>query len=215
MAVISVVWDKRLGLGWAYSDLRMKTETAQWHETLSNEIARIILERRGEVTIAGVSRQVGASPTLCREAFSDFAGETIDHFCRRIRIERAAVMLAQGKDQVGEIGVEVGYATASGFTRGFNAHFHCNPSTFQNLNPNSLTFPSYASSECLEPLGDRIDIGVYTGIGAVTTFCYDGFRLLERQNPLQPTQEHLSPRSSADVCEAILRSRDEDPNRNA
>lgn len=185
----------------------MKIDTAQQHEQIAIQILRHIIQNRGKVSLSGVTGLVGASERLCQQAFIEFTGEGIDDYCRRLRLELAAELLSRGDDPVWQVALETGYSSVPGFDHAFRSHYDCTPSTFRELNPAGVTFPSYAYDQGFEPGQERVEIGVYTGFAQITTFTYDLIGLTERQTPDGMRHTRGASRRGNAICHAILGER--------
>lgn len=77
-----------------------------------------------------LARLVGCSAHHLSRSFSESAGTTISRHLRRLRIERAASLLASGRFNVSEAAVEVGYQSLSHFSKAFLEEKGCLPSKF-------------------------------------------------------------------------------------
>lgn len=185
----------------------MKSDTAEQHESIARHVAKLILEAHGNVSAHSLFRRVGASETVCRNAFVDFTGESLDEFSRRVRLERAACLLTGSTDPIWEVAANSGYSSNSTLDRSFRSHFGCSPSMFRKLNDGRIEFPSFAYVYGFEPGRERFDIGVYTGFAQITTFTYDAYRLLERQKPDGSRQVYA--RRGMSICDAILAEQEE------
>ena len=180
----------------------MKPETAARHEEIAGQVVRLILEAHGNVSVGVLCAEVGTSETICRGAFLDLTGETIEEFSRRVRLERAACLLSGSGAPVWEIALDCGYSSSSTLDRPFGSHFGCSPLPFRELNPGAVYFPSFAYEYGFEPGRERVDVGVYTGFAQITTFTYDAFRLLEKQTP--DGLNYFSARNGNAIYTAIL-----------
>jgi AraC-like DNA-binding protein len=81
-------------------------------------------------TLEALGREVGCSPFYLSRTFSKELGVTIPQFIRRLRLERAADLLREGKMNVTEVALEVGYNSLSHFSQAFHQHFGCCPGLF-------------------------------------------------------------------------------------
>jgi AraC-like DNA-binding protein len=77
-----------------------------------------------------LGRRVGCSPSYLSRQFSEATGLTIQQYLRQARLERAADLLRQGKHNVTEAALEVGYNSLSHFTVAFRETFGCCPGLF-------------------------------------------------------------------------------------
>jgi AraC-like DNA-binding protein len=77
-----------------------------------------------------IGRAVGCSPFYLSRTFSREMGMTIPQYLRRIRIEKAAELLASGKYNVTEAALEVGYSSLSHFSQAFCQMMGCCPALY-------------------------------------------------------------------------------------
>ncbi|CAL2080310.1 AraC family transcriptional regulator [Tenacibaculum sp. 190524A05c] len=59
--------------------------------------------------------------------------ETIGHYLKRIKLEKAAEYLKYSFDEVSDIAIAVGYADLPTFSKAFKNHFGCSPTHYRNL----------------------------------------------------------------------------------
>lgn len=78
-------------------------------------------------TLASVARSVGMSAFQFARVFSELAGSPPHQYLLRVRLDRAAKMLLDGKS-VTETCFDVGFSNLSHFTRSFQRKFGCPPS---------------------------------------------------------------------------------------
>lgn len=77
-----------------------------------------------------LGRLVGCSPYYLSRQFSDATGLTIQQFLRQARLEQAAEFLREGKHNVTEAALAVGYSSLSHFTMAFREAFGCCPGLY-------------------------------------------------------------------------------------
>lgn len=77
-----------------------------------------------------MGRKVGCSPFYLSRIFSQEMEMTIPQYLRRIRMERAAELLASGKFNVTEAALEVGYSSLSHFSQAFCQTIGCCPNLY-------------------------------------------------------------------------------------
>src|SRR5277367_202351 len=89
---------------------------------------------RGHLTdppdIEALGAQVGCSPFYLSRLFSKEMRMTIPQYVRQIRIERAAELLLEGRHNVTEAAMEVGYSSLSHFSKAFCTTIGCCPALF-------------------------------------------------------------------------------------
>jgi AraC-like DNA-binding protein len=66
-------------------------------------------------------------------------GRSIFQHLRELRLERAAALLCEGKMQITQIALEVGYASPSHFTSAFRETFGCCPGLYPLQTPTQRT----------------------------------------------------------------------------
>jgi AraC-like DNA-binding protein len=93
------------------------------------EAVRQCFERRYAEThsLTSISRSVGMSPFQFARVFSELAGLPPHRYLLKVRLDRSAKMLLDGKP-VTETCVDVGFSNLSHFTRSFHRRFGCLPS---------------------------------------------------------------------------------------
>jgi len=97
-------------------------------------VARVItLLERGlsePPSLATIAKAVGCSPFYLSRTFSRETGMSIPQYLRRIRMEKAAELLATGKFNVTEVAMEVGYSSLSHFSQAFCQVVGCCPALY-------------------------------------------------------------------------------------
>lgn len=79
-----------------------------------------------------LAAQAGCSRHYLSRTFSEVTGTTISQYLRRLRIEQAAILLATGDLNVGEVAEEVGYQSMSHFSKAFSHEKGCLPSKYNH-----------------------------------------------------------------------------------
>ena len=112
----------------------MKSSMADHLERM-NRVQRYIQEHVGEtLRLEIVARVACYSPFHFHRIFQAYAGETLNAYVRRLRLERAAHQLCHSRREVTDIALDAGYETPSAFTKAFTQHFGRSPSTFRKSN---------------------------------------------------------------------------------
>ena len=65
--------------------------------------------------------------------FTAATGESVWHYIRRLRLERAARKLRMGATDIGEVAFAAGYATHAAFSKAFKEQYGLSPSAFRQL----------------------------------------------------------------------------------
>jgi AraC-like DNA-binding protein/effector-binding domain-containing protein len=85
----------------------------------------------GDVSLSGISTRAGWSPFHLHRAFRDVAHETPKQYTLRLRLERAAALLAVSDVSVLSIALATGFRSHEVFTRAFRRRFQCTPVVFR------------------------------------------------------------------------------------
>jgi AraC family transcriptional regulator len=80
-----------------------------------------------------LGRQAGCSPFYLSRTFSREMGMTIPQYLRQARMERAAELLRQGRHNVTEAAMEVGYSSLSHFSQAFCQTIGCCPNLYPEM----------------------------------------------------------------------------------
>ncbi len=80
--------------------------------------------------LLALGRQVGCSPFHLSRTFSQELGMTIPKYLRKLRMERAGMLLRTGKFNVTEAAMEVGYSSLSHFSQAFCQTMGCCPNLY-------------------------------------------------------------------------------------
>jgi AraC-like DNA-binding protein len=81
-------------------------------------------------TLKELGRMIGCSPYYLSRTFSKETGMTIPIYLRQIRMERAADLLKQGRHNVTEAAMQVGYNSLSHFSQAFCEVMGCCPGLY-------------------------------------------------------------------------------------
>jgi len=108
------------------------------------------------------------SPFHFHRIFQAVTGETLNTHVRRVRLERAALLMKTSpRKRITEVAIEAGFAGASEFSRAFKSHFGKAPSAWDRRTPleNSKICKapeglSYYSLEELENWGANVEVHV-------------------------------------------------------
>ena len=100
-------------------------------EERTTQAKRLLSENLAEPpSLKELGRRVGCSPYYLSRTFSQEAGMTIPQYLRQIRMERAAELLRDGRWNVTEAALEVGYNSISHFSQAFCQTMGCCPAMY-------------------------------------------------------------------------------------
>jgi AraC family transcriptional regulator len=87
------------------------------------------------LSLEAIGREVGCSPFHLSRTFSREMGMSIPQYLRKLRMERAAELLREGKHNVTEAALEVGYSSLSHFSQAFCQTMGCCPGLYPLKTP--------------------------------------------------------------------------------
>ncbi len=82
--------------------------------------------------VDGLATLVNMSPSAFHRAFKDVTASSPIQYIKKLRLDKARGLLAEGGFRVNEAATEVGYESATQFSREFKRHFGTTPATFIN-----------------------------------------------------------------------------------
>jgi AraC family transcriptional regulator len=110
----------------------VKTETRTFYETaVETTIARIAGMLDDALDLHALAKAAGLSPFHFHRIFRGMVGETPLEMHRRLRLERAAVQLAETETAVTSIAFDAGWETHEAFTRAFKQAYGDSPSAYR------------------------------------------------------------------------------------
>jgi AraC family transcriptional regulator len=107
------------------------TANEKYEQALVNTLVYIQTHLEDELTLETLAARAGFSPHHFHRTFTQFVGEPVKEYIRRLRLERAAYRLKISADAVLEIALEAGFKNHESFTRAFTRQFGLTPSAFR------------------------------------------------------------------------------------
>ncbi len=102
----------------------------QNHERVARVIAVLREDLASTPSLEEIGRRVGCSQFYLSRIFSQEMGSSIFQYLRALRMERAAELLREGKMNVTQVSLEVGYNSPSHFSTAFHETFGCCPGLY-------------------------------------------------------------------------------------
>ena len=102
----------------------------QNHERVQRVIAVLKENLATPPPLEAIGRRVGCSHFYLSRIFSQEMGRGVFQYLRSLRMERAAELLREGKMNVTQVAMEVGYASPSHFSTAFHETFGCCPGLY-------------------------------------------------------------------------------------
>lgn len=114
--------------------------------------AKITKDLSTTLDLEELARLAGLSPFHFHRVFRAFCGETLGQHVRRLRLERAALLLRHSDRGVTDVALAVGYESPAAFSRAFERHFSASPSQWRVLAETGLTADGKSPVGTLAPI---------------------------------------------------------------
>jgi AraC family transcriptional regulator, regulatory protein of adaptative response / methylphosphotriester-DNA alkyltransferase methyltransferase len=109
-----------------------RLSTTRLRTSLFEEAARIVEHEYAEqLSLDDIARRVASSRRQLQRAFAEVGGTTFREHLAKVRMRRAAAMLAAGSMPVREVARRVGYRQPAQFAKAFRRHVGVAPSAYR------------------------------------------------------------------------------------
>ena len=108
------------------------TANPKYEQALVSTLIHIQTHLHEELPLGELAGRVGFSPFHFHRIFTEYVGEPVKEYVRRLRLENSAYRLKISRDPVVRIALEAGFKTHESFTRAFKKQFGASPKTFRN-----------------------------------------------------------------------------------
>ena len=114
------------------SSCKMDENLRSYDELLLERITKCVEENMEEESfnVSSLALQVGVEQKQLYRKVKQFTGMSPVNYIRKLRMKKAAILLAQQKFTVSEVMYLVGYSNASHFARCFTQEYGMSPKTF-------------------------------------------------------------------------------------
>jgi signal transduction histidine kinase/ligand-binding sensor domain-containing protein/CheY-like chemotaxis protein/AraC-like DNA-binding protein len=75
-------------------------------------------------------KELGISKSVLYSKLKSIAGQTVNEFIRIIRLKKSTILLLEGKLNINQVSSEVGFNSASYYTKSFTSHFGLSPKEY-------------------------------------------------------------------------------------
>src|SRR5439155_8703898 len=111
---------------------RQRTDTAQMHRRWSERVKLLLAQQpEAKFSLAEIARKVYCSPFHLSRIFRATVGSSIHQYQLRLRLALALDRLADGAEDLTELGLALGFSSHSHFTAAFQQAFGLSPSRFR------------------------------------------------------------------------------------
>jgi AraC family transcriptional regulator len=90
----------------------------------------ILSRYREPLSLSSIAASCGVAPATLCENFPRVAGMPVWKYVRRLRLQEAALALAEGAEDLSGLALDLGFSSHSHFAQAFRAHFGATPSGF-------------------------------------------------------------------------------------
>jgi len=119
------------------SDARLDLRSARRAAAIDAARSYILSRYREQLSLAEIAAACGmASSTLC-ESFPRVAGVPVWRYVQRLRLQDAALALAEGVEDLSALALDLGFSSHSHFAQAFRAQFGQTPSQFRAGRPSA------------------------------------------------------------------------------
>ena len=116
-------------------DARMRLNRAEYARRMNRVLDHIGRHLEGPLELAELADVANFSRFHFHRVFTAWMGETVAEYARRVRLERAAHLLARGGETVLEIALATGFGSGEAFARAFKQQFGCTPTQWRDATP--------------------------------------------------------------------------------
>jgi AraC family transcriptional regulator len=102
----------------------------KYQQALIATLVYIQTHLEDELTLERLAGRAGFSPFHFHRVFSEFVGEPVKEYIRRLRLERGAYRLKISQDPIVRIALDSGFKTHETFTRAFAASLASTQASF-------------------------------------------------------------------------------------
>lgn len=114
----------------------MARKTNQYEDRVNRVLDYIGEHLDGDLSLTTLSAVACFSPFHFHRIFQAITGETLNNHVRRVRLERAAVLMkASPRKRITDVAIETGFAGTAEFSRAFKSHFDRAPSSWDRHSP--------------------------------------------------------------------------------
>ncbi|HEY5892752.1 MAG TPA: AraC family transcriptional regulator [Chthoniobacterales bacterium] len=114
----------------ADEDLFCNRQKRQSRDRVQRVIALLKEDLISPPSLEEIGRRVGCSHFYLSRVFSQEVGKTIFQYLRDLRMEKAAELLREGRLNVTQVALEVGYSSPSHFSTAFHEVYGCCPGLY-------------------------------------------------------------------------------------
>ena len=107
-----------------------------YEERVNRVLDYIASHLEGDLSLTRLSEVGCFSRFHFHRIFQGITHETLNAHVRRVRLERAALLLrASPRKRITDVAIETGFAGTAEFSRAFKSHFHCTASSWDRRSP--------------------------------------------------------------------------------
>ena len=113
-----------------------RAATVRHRTSLFEEATSIVeMEFASDLSLDDIARRVASSRRQLQRAYAEIGNTTFREHLTRVRMDRAAALLADKGLTVREVARRVGYRQPAQFAKAFRRHHGASPSTYRSRRP--------------------------------------------------------------------------------
>ena len=124
-----------------------RTTELSYRDRVARVVAAIVADPMAEHRLEDLAALAHFSPFHFHRVYASIVGESVSATVRRVRLARAASLLAQGDESITQVGQAVGYDSPQAFSRAFGQFTGQSPRAFQQR--------LHAPEQACEPVPER------------------------------------------------------------
>jgi AraC-like DNA-binding protein len=113
------------------SDERVQSPPARRAAAIDAARSYILSSYREELSLTKIAAACSMAPSTLCESFPRVVGVPVWRYVQRLRLQDAALALAEGVEDLSALALDLGFSSHSHFTQAFRAQFGVSPSSFR------------------------------------------------------------------------------------
>ena len=113
------------------SDVRLRSPSARRAVAIDTARSFILSRYREQLSLSAIAAECGMAPSTLCESFPQVVGVPVWRYVQRLRLQDAALALAEGVEDLSRLALDLGFSSHSHFAQAFRAQYGVSPSRFR------------------------------------------------------------------------------------
>jgi AraC-like DNA-binding protein len=113
------------------SEDRLQLPSARRVAAVETARSYILSRYREQLSLSSIAAASGMAPSTLCESFPQVAGVPVWRYVQRLRLQDAALALAEGEENLSRLALDLGFSSHSHFAQAFRTQFGISPSRFR------------------------------------------------------------------------------------